>query len=321
VLRDIKRYDRALYRRIEYHYTGQPAPDLSKVSAVMFWLADPLREHYPDCYAEAKAIADDARERGIHIVNPPESLSNSIKSVQWSLWAEEDIPTPPQHRFEDHGSLAELLPQVTFPAFIRSDEHHTQANMFLVQGPGDVQNLSRVEDSEQLFPGTITPLVDTREGYREPASDTPWARYYHKKRALVCGEHVTPIHAYFSQEPIVGVHNSELEFYTRAKHDGFRARWAAKKHCAPCIQADIEYCSQEVAHADLMRRAVRALGLEFAAIDYATHADGTPVLWEANPYFVLPAWYQSVLARERRLKQRYRVINQAVRDFMNALPG
>ena len=43
--------------RPRIHETGSPPPDVSRARAVVFWMADPLREFYPDCFEEASAIA------------------------------------------------------------------------------------------------------------------------------------------------------------------------------------------------------------------------------------------------------------------------
>ena len=81
-----------LWPRIRLHETGGPPPRLEGVRAVVFWLADPLRELYQADYAEAVVIADAVRASGGTLVNPPEALSNSIKSVQSRLWREAGIP-------------------------------------------------------------------------------------------------------------------------------------------------------------------------------------------------------------------------------------
>src|SRR5512146_2158218 len=62
-----------LRRRIRIHETGSgDSPSLDDVAAVVFLLADPVRELYPACYAEASAIAAAATARGIRLVNPPD---------------------------------------------------------------------------------------------------------------------------------------------------------------------------------------------------------------------------------------------------------
>jgi hypothetical protein len=311
----IKSKDRALFRQLRFHYTGQPQPDLDGVGCVVFWLADPLREHYPECYAEARAIADDAVARGTPIINAPDALSNTIKSVQQGLWAEADIPTPPHYRFQDREEMEALIEQVPYPAFVRSDEYHVQLDMHLIHDADEARTIPVAEDNAHLFPGTVTPFVDTRKGYEKTAAGTIWAEYYHKKRQFVFGDIVLPVDLFFSSSPIVGRHYSTFEEYDQLRRNGFRARRQAMRRLAPCFDADIEFATGEPEHPELMRRAADALGLEFIAIDYATLSDGSPVLWEANPYFALPAWHKGLLVRERRLKMRYKRIHEAVRSF------
>jgi hypothetical protein len=45
-LRSLARRSAALHRRLRFHHTGAPAPELRDARAVVFWLADPLRERY-----------------------------------------------------------------------------------------------------------------------------------------------------------------------------------------------------------------------------------------------------------------------------------
>ena len=39
-------------------------------------------------------------------------------------------------------------------------------------------------------------------------------------------------------------------------------------------------------------------------MDYSLRPDGTPILWEANPYFCLPRGEESVLSAERNAVAR-----------------
>src|SRR5712692_7888008 len=55
-------------RRIRIHETGSGASlSLDDATAVVFLLADPVRELYPECYAEASAIAAAAAAREIRL--------------------------------------------------------------------------------------------------------------------------------------------------------------------------------------------------------------------------------------------------------------
>ena len=72
-----------------------------------------------------------------------------------------------------------------------------------------------------------------------------------------------------------------------------------------CIEADIEFANHDRAPVDLLLRAVHALGLEIAAVDYADLADGGAILWEANPHFLLPPLDHFYLVGPRQLRRRY----------------
>jgi hypothetical protein len=101
VFEALARRSPALAARVRIHETGAPAPSLDGVAAVVFWLADPLRERFPACFEEAVALAAEARRRGVPIVNPPESLSNTVKSRQARRWREAGFDThqaPPASR-------------------------------------------------------------------------------------------------------------------------------------------------------------------------------------------------------------------------------
>jgi hypothetical protein len=77
------------------HATGTPAPSLQGIALVVFWLGDPLRQKYPDCYAEASEIAAAATRRAIPLINAPDGLSNTAKAVQSDIWAAAGIPSAP----------------------------------------------------------------------------------------------------------------------------------------------------------------------------------------------------------------------------------
>lgn len=69
-----------LAARLRVHETGGDFPALDNVAAIFFYLADPLEAFFPACYAEATAIAEEARRRGIRILQDPEALSVTQKS-------------------------------------------------------------------------------------------------------------------------------------------------------------------------------------------------------------------------------------------------
>lgn len=305
-----------LRRRIRLHHTGERMPELRDARALVFWLADPLRERYPECYAEAVRLAEEARRTGVRIVNPPEALSHSIKSVQARLWSDAGLPTPEQRRFESRRELEAVVDTMDFPVLVRADELHAQEAMRLCRRPGDVRELA---DAALSLPGAVTPFVDVRAEFRRRGAAGPLADFFHKRRVFVFGDVVQTTHLYFSEQPIVSRRTSTLLAYKKLRHRGPAALRRARRRYQPGIDADMAYAAQRDEHADLMRRATRALGLDFVAIDYATRPDGSVVLWEANPYFSLPRWYRNLLPVKRRLWRRHARFHEAIATFFETL--
>lgn len=305
----------AVHARVRIHETGDPAPALDEITGVVFWLADPLREHFPQCFREASAIAAEARSRGIPIANPPDALSNTVKSVQARLWDEAGIPTPEQLRFESRHELLGLLDRVRYPVIVRSDDEHAQRGMRLCGSPGAVE--SAVGPGFH-FPGALSPIVDTRAGYRNGADKTVWARYHHKKRALVLGQRVVPLELFFSRDPIVASETCTFHRYAGRRRLPDRLAsllpWERR-----CIDADRAYAAGGRVPADLLRRAVAALCLDLAAVDYADLADGGSVLWEANPHFRLPPVSSMYLPGPRGIRRRHEAAYAAIGNWLDEL--
>jgi len=299
--------------RLVVHETGTPAPPLDRAAAVVFWLADPLRELYPACFAEAVELETEARRRGIRVIHPPAALSNPIKSVQAELWRAAGIPCAPAVAFRTPAELGALLATATYPVIVRPDWLHGQQAAVLSPDPA-----AAVAAASRIGAGVVIPFIDTRAGYARTRPRSVWARYYHKKRAFVFGEDVRPNHVFFSEHPICGRHRS-----TFARYDGGLWRWSwtvyLRSSERAALRADLAFWRGRGEFHALLRRAVRVLGLDFAAIDYAVSADGAPVLWEANPYFDLPDPEQGAMPRERRLHARIAGFDRAIGRYLGGL--
>lgn len=314
VLDDVAQHAPALRKAIRVHPTGRrDPPDLSEVGTILFWLADPLREMYPDCFAEAAEIARRARDGGVRLANPPEALSNSIKSVQAALWSAAGISTPRHCRFQTRAELDEQAAGLSYPVLLKADMLHSQARMRFCRSADEIRSLPA---DALAMPGSAASFVDTREGYRTTRPKTIWAHFFHKKRVIVLGDILHPRHTIFSQHPIVGLKNSTI-----MRHGGAASRpllpGDAVAHA--CIDADNAFWTGAPEKPELMRAACRALGIDTAAIDYSTFADGSVVLWEANPYFYLFARGDYILPKERRFEERHQAFIGAFRRFLENL--
>lgn len=304
---------------VRFHETGSgEPPDLSDAAAVFFWLADPLREMYPDCFAEAATIEACARAAGLRLVNPPSSLSNSIKSVQARLWLDACIPTPPCVPVADRGELEEVAARIGFPVLLKSDTLHAQDRMVFCASAAE---LRAQPDASLPLPGVVSPFVDTRAGWCDVRPGTPWSRAYHKKRLIVFGDVLQARNVFFSDGPIVGLSTSNIWRHrprggrpSRPGLFGLRRRERAE------IAIDLAYFrTGECDAPDVMHRAAQALGLGFAAIDYSVFADGRVCLWEANPYHYVPGPRSYVLPEQRRFQERYDAFCRALGAFFARL--
>jgi len=305
-----------LFKRIRLHETGSPEPSLSGVRAVMFWLADPLRDFYPECFEEAMRIAQHAEQEDIPVFQHPESLSNATKSRVSRAWKEAGIPTPDLVHFRDREELDRRISEVSFPAVLRPDNLYSQIGTHWLR---DVTELNRIIDNWNYYPGTLAEFVNIRRPYRDLEDGSVWARFFHKKRLYVFGDIVRTTHVFFSRSPIVGMKNSIFYNYRQYLIDNTKAPRELEEDCAACLRADIEYWESREDNPELLRKAVHTLGLDIAALDYSSFPDGSTMLWEANPYFHLEPWQQAVLPRRRRTDIRIPSFYDSIGEFCHSL--
>ncbi len=317
-LRYARRQRPDLWARLRLHFTGEPPPCLDGVRAVVFWVGDPLREMYPEEYRECAAVAVRARQCGIPLVNPPESLSNTRKGTMGRIWRDAGLPTPGCWSFGDRRSFEGAVRQLAFPAVVRGESCHAQEGLRMF---ADREEALACPDEELPYPGVLSGFVDTREGWRRRDPQALPARYFHKKRVLVYGDRVVCRNWYLSPEPIVG-HPKQSLF-----GPGFQRPGPAGRLFGPCplvreaVELERRWIELGPEDADLFRTAVRVLGLGFAALDYATPGPGRIVLWEANPYPYLPPPDQATLSGPRRLEAEERRHHEAMAAWLSELAG
>lgn len=302
--RDRENYDEVLRRVLEEHpelaercdvwETGTPAPDAEDYGAVVCLLADPLREHHPECFEESSAVVERARATGATIVNPPEALSNTIKSRQAQRWEQAGIPQARTIGIADRDAVTRAADELRFPVIVRGDQLHSHA------ATATFESRETLLGADLPYPGALSELIDTRRGQTDPAL----ALFFHKCRAFVFGDLVRTHHLALSENPIVSMESS---LFKRAYQPDSRMPWTAlarRRWFRRAIELDLAYFESTEPDADLLRRAVHTLGLGFAAVDYARMADGSLLLFEANPYFTFPVTAHTPLDGPRRMSAR-----------------
>jgi len=282
---------------------------------VLFWLADPLRELHPECFREAVSIAAEARERGLPLINPPEALSNTIKSTQAERWSAAGLPAASCLAFRNWTEFVARLGEAEFPAIVRPDWLHSQEATRFCR---TVRAAARLDARDLIYPGVILPFIDTRAGYARGAPGSLWARFFHKKRSFVFGNRVLSTHILFSRYPIVGMDRSTFHpYHGRGRH--LLPLFRFRRWDQAAVAADNDFWRRAPEQPDLMLRAARALDLDVVALDYSTRADGSVVLWEANPYFSLDRWQEGVMPLQRCLEERIGGFAAAYADFLEEL--
>ena len=256
-------------------------------------------------------IAGDRRSARHSLVNPPEALSNTIKTVQAGLWSAAGIPCAACVPYANRPEFDDAIAWVPFPAIVRPDLLHAQQFTFQCATRADAAALT---ESQLRYPGLAVQFIDTRIGWDKAAPGSVWAQYYHRCRAYVFGDRVYPQAIYFSEDPIVASETSTFHPYKgwgmlKAPFLRFRPRERRT------LVEDLTYARGPAEAPELLVRSVKALGLDFAAVDYARLADGSLVLWEANPHPAMPVWRQTALPVARRMRRRWEAIHAGAVEF------
>jgi hypothetical protein len=178
------------------------------------------------------------------------------------------------------------------------------------------EDLAALDATAIRLPGAAAPLLDVRETWREKAPESVYARFHHKKRAYVLGDRVRTEHLFFSKHPVVSAASSTFTaFHVLPRLLHGVSRWLA----GDALREDLAYWRRIEEHRDEMCRAASVLGLGFAAIDYSERADGSLVLWEANPHPFLPPLEAMRLPRQRLAAERLESYQDAIADFLARL--
>ena len=292
----------SLLQDIRIHETGAGVPSLADVRAIVFWLGDPLQQKYPDCYREAKAIADEAEALGLKVLNHPEALCNTSKTMQARIWSEKKVPSAAVRLVRNDSQLRSAVFELGKPCIVRSDCEHAQRDVTIVRNQEDLARCSLTSGTASA----VLRLYDIRQEYRDVRGGFShlFREYHHKARAFVIGDQVMASHLFFSKSPIVGLSNSL--FSRESSHNRAVARkFGYHRHLLDeLIEADQQYFNSPVLGRAHLVQAVRSLGLDIAAVDYSIRPDGQVMIWEANPYFWLPEGESSVLSEERHAVQR-----------------
>ncbi len=234
----------------ELRRVGFVSRDPARYALFLPWLQDPLREEWPEQYAQAKRVEDAILGAGGAVVNPVDQLSNAIKSVASARLRAVGVPMPKVAPI----SRSWMLPDgFAFPVIAREDRWHG-GPMHLCR---DEQELANVPWQSLREPVVVE--------YRDVRSADGRFR---KWRYVVAGENGAPRHLVISRRWVV------------------KAQRRVKDSAV--IREELAYTgSREDPNQGVLVRAAKALGLDVVAFDYARTQAGDLVVFEPNPFATL----------------------------------
>lgn len=251
---------------------------LKHYKAVVFFYHDPLEALYPKIYRYAKRVEQECFRMGITMINRPDPLSWSVKSIQLDILAKNGFSVAKIYKLRDIDDLLSN-PEVQYPIFLRYDAGHDSLGQNY-RGPFFSLDELRKSDldksiwnrTEHLDGVVALRWIDTRgkDGL------------YRKYRVFVFGNSVLNGPMFVSSDWFVHGHNQMRN--KSADRENERFMQSSLSDSEKSIFCEIN----------------KVLQLDFSAIDYSYDQEGNLVIWEANPHPSLGDW-----AEKARFKKEF----------------
>jgi hypothetical protein len=217
--------------------------------AMVPWLQDPVQHWSPECYAQTLALQQQCDARQIPVLNRVERLAHAGKARGAELMQSVGLRVPRMALITDPQEFRETLLGVPLPLFVREDWGH-RGPVFEIRTMAQAQQIP----FEQLQRPVAIEWINT----------AGFDGLYRKHRYFAAGDIGISHHLQCSTEWLTRGDNRVITPSTRVLELDYVAR------------ADRDHA--------LFQRARRALGLDMVAFDYGRLPDGSPVVWEANPF-------------------------------------
>jgi hypothetical protein len=252
---------------------------LPGLGAVVLLVQDPLGPLYPDVYRYALELARLCDDAGVPLVNRPDAVSRTCKTVQLLLLRRAGLDAPRAVRLA-HWRDALDGDVVPFPLLLRYDCGHASEDMGFAGPFSSPEELLRARLPEHDAWPTRRNLAGLAavEFFDTRCDDG----LYRTLRGWVIGDRV--IRTRLTIARFWHGHRPSVEDQAL-----FRDEIMAFLHAEPD--------DEERA---LLLAAARATGLELVAIDHGLTRDGRHVVYDVNPYpGMLPWWSADAVFRRR----------------------
>jgi glutathione synthase/RimK-type ligase-like ATP-grasp enzyme len=250
--------------------------ELNDYKAIAFYHFDPLEVLYPIEFKLAENIQKYCIENSKYMINTPQSLSNSIKSIQLSILSKNGFNVAESFRFNSTEDL-EKIDESYYPLFLRYDAGH-DSNSKAVYGP--YKSFSEITENfkeEKLvnsthFSGKVAiqfiPTITDEKTYK-------------KYRVFATREYAITGNLQVSYKWYVHRPDSITNKKIKREFDDFVN--------SSLSEDKVEY----------FRTIIKVLKLEFGAIDFSYMKDGTIIIWEVNPNPAFPKWTEDSEFKKR----------------------
>lgn len=231
------------------HDLPDPIPDHPRYCLLVPWMQDPVRQWSPTTYDQVTALTTLFEKRGIRTVNRLESQANIAKSRGAQIIRKVGFRTPETRLIADIEAFRQS-PTLPYPFIVRENEGH-RGPMVRIK---DISDLQEVPWDELKMPVAVEfiDVADPRDGH------------FRKYRYTVCGNFGVSHHLVVSEHWVTHGDNRLITEATQNE--------------------ELEYLRHDDPHRQRFFAATAALGQDLVAFDYGYDPEGSPVVWEANPY-------------------------------------
>lgn len=238
-----------------------PSSIFKRYKVIAFYYHDPLKNLYPEQYAYAKQLETFCKQEGIRLINTPNALSNTTKTIQLNLLMQAGIRVALSLPYHTENDLAPFFKQ-HIPFFIRYNDGHDSQGEF-VQGPF----YSYKQFISQFNPSTFNENRHLKNTCAIQWINTQCADGLYRKYR-VYATRFNAIKGFVTQSESWYIHGNNAH-----NHQEAHAKQA-------------KYLATELSVDDVIffTRICNILNLDFCAIDYAYLPSGDIVIWEANPH-------------------------------------
>ena len=259
-----------------------PEALFKQYNVIAFFHHDPLESLYPKQYQYAKKLEALCKTNNIHLINRPDPLCNTTKSIQLKLLHNAGFNVAQSFSLTSTNDLFHI-PLEFFPVFIRYDDGHDSKGLHVL-GPFN----SPLEAKEGLPNDFFKPKKHLKNYVAIQWINTCSSDGYFRKYRV----YATPKHV------LKGFLSTSSHWYIH---------WNNTLKTPNMFAEDAVYINSPVTEVEqrVFTDIIKLLNFDFGGIDYAYMPNGEIVIWEVNPHPSLGGTEEPIKSRVTNLLSSY----------------